>query len=575
MFGVKKLRPDWQLKTYAIPISRIDIGDEFWNEAQIFKDAWNEIAAAYRTFDEQITALETELVLLKKEKLDYVDTNLSLKAIRAERRKKTFETAKSQSPKVFNSDLENLRIAVKSAINLAYKQNGTLRFKKGIQAVNFSKRYNAGGVKFKELLTELDSRSEKLLRRPLALRVGALRKSRRSLGKTLLHGHFLVGKSRVPVKFTGVWSYSFFPLAAVVKKATLVGKFSALRKWQWSLNLVIEEPPAKIERKIPMPIAGLDLGYRRFTDYIRFGFIVDSAGNKFELRLPLGNMLSGYLKRTAKFLAEKGVEKEYIKSLEDYFDWDAAQGSSLEEAKIQLTSLSKFAAEKEIEMSEKWREIFNDFSKIQNRGILKLKEIFVEILAAKDEIDKAERDLLKQTIGIIDTWQKKDFFYKTEKEHFRRKFLGRRKLLYRQTVKWLASNYSQIVCKEKLNLGAIATKAKKSSRLMAAALKDSNKFRHWAGLYQLKLFINERSSKLPNWLRAATSVYAPPVCGECGANDISNPAKLLFVCPNGHQQDKDEKTARHFLEQTANEICNGNLSVVIPPHLQENIVRID
>ena len=70
MFGVERLRPDWQIKNYVIPISRIEIGDEFWQEARILKDSWNEIVAAYRSFDEQISALEAEFAEAKKEKLD-------------------------------------------------------------------------------------------------------------------------------------------------------------------------------------------------------------------------------------------------------------------------------------------------------------------------------------------------------------------------------------------------------------------------------------------------------------------------------------------------------------------------
>lgn len=58
MFGVEKLRPDWTVKTYVIPVSRIGASDEFWAEARTLKNAWNETVAAYRAFDGQIIPLE-------------------------------------------------------------------------------------------------------------------------------------------------------------------------------------------------------------------------------------------------------------------------------------------------------------------------------------------------------------------------------------------------------------------------------------------------------------------------------------------------------------------------------------
>lgn len=39
LLGVKKLRPDWKIKTYVIPISRIETNDEFWMEARTLKNA--------------------------------------------------------------------------------------------------------------------------------------------------------------------------------------------------------------------------------------------------------------------------------------------------------------------------------------------------------------------------------------------------------------------------------------------------------------------------------------------------------------------------------------------------------
>ncbi|MGI8468859.1 MAG: hypothetical protein ACR2N3_10430 [Pyrinomonadaceae bacterium] len=536
---------------------------------------WNEIVAAYRAFDEQVTTLETELARLRKERLDDRKVKNALSQIRAERKKTTLATWKAQSPKVLYNDLENLRMAAESAMGLAYKNNGTLHFKKGIQTVNFSKRFKSGGVKFAELLTELDSRNEKLRRKPLAMRVGVKRESNRSRNKTPLHGHYLVGKSRLSVNFTGVWRCPFFPEAGFVKKVTLVGKISRLKNWQWRLILTVEEPPPKIIPDPSLPVAALDLGYRRFPDYIRFGFVVDSAGNKFELRLPDGNMISAYLKNTIKFLAKKGVEKQYIADLKDYFVWDAAQGAKLEEAKKQLKELSDAAKKHGIEMPEKWREIFTGLVKMRNRGLHNLKKVSSEILeAANAATEEGAKDLLKQIIEIVGKWEEKDIYFETEKEHFRRKFTGRRKLLFRQTVKWLASNYSELIWKEDLKLWEMATKAKKTSRITNAALKESNKFRQWVSLHQLRLFIKEQSAKTPDWLRAGTpaDTQSMLICDECDAEIISDSSELMLTCANGHQRDRDERAAAELLEGAVTEILSS--AVTVPPYLKDYIVCV-
>lgn len=322
-----------------------------------------------------------------------------------------------------------------------------------------------------------------------------------------------------------------------------------------------------------MPIAALDLGYRRFPDYIRFGFIVDSLGNKFELRLPHGNMMSSYLRDTIKFLAKKGVEKQYIKDLNDFFVWDSVQGTSLEETKTQLKKISELTKKQAVEMPEAWKGGFLGFVKMRNRGLIKLKKISNEILDEGAETNENVQDTLRQTIEIIEKWQAKNSYFETEKEHFRRKFLGRRKLLFRSLVKWLVEHYAQLIWEEDLKLSVIAAKSKKSSRVTDAALKESNKYRQWTGLYQLRLFIKEQAAKTPAWLQPNQTAYSSYFCDECGASTVSDPAKLILTCANGHEKDQDERAAINMLK-TANRTSAQNSPVIVPPYLKDFIVKM-
>lgn len=306
MLQVKRLRPDWNVKTYVVPISRLDTNEEFWAEARKLKDAWNEAVATYRSWDTQALALQEKLVQLNKAKLDVDAVKTELKTLGGDRKTKTREILKTYSSKLFTNDLESLYIAAESAMDLAFRKGGTLHFKTGILSVNFTKRFKSGGAAFDDLFTDLAPESQSLRRKPLIFRAAPRRESRRSQNKTLLHCRYLVGKSRIPIEFTGLWSYPAFEGKVFVKRAILVGKWSAARVWRWRLILNIEEPPVKIPPAAPLsPSAAIDLGYRRFAEYIRYGFVVDTGGNKFELRLPTGNMISAYLKNTIRFLQKK------------------------------------------------------------------------------------------------------------------------------------------------------------------------------------------------------------------------------------------------------------------------------
>lgn len=258
--------------------------------------------------------------------------------------------------------------------------------------------------------------------------------------------------------------------------------------------------------------------------------------------------------------------------MNDFFVWDSVQGTSLEETKTQLKKISELAKKQAIEMPEVWRNGFLGFVKMRNRGLIKLKKISFEILDEGAETTEAVQNTLSQTIEIIEKWQAKDNYFEIEKEHFRRKFLGRRKLLFRQVVKWLVSNYAQLIWEEDLKLSVIAAKSKKSSRVTDAALKESNKYRQWTGLYQLRLFIKEQAAKTPAWLQPNQTAYSSYFCDECGASTVSDPAKLILTCANGHEKDQDERAAINMLK-TANGTSAQNASVIVPPYLKDFIVK--
>lgn len=88
--------------------------------------------------------------------------------------------------------------------------------------------------------------------------------------------------------------------------------------------------------------------------------------------------------------------------MQDFSAWCSAQDLCLEETKKRLKTLSDRAKEQEVEMPDEWREVFAGFTKIRNRGLLKLKNIAAEILSGANEIPETAHNLLRQTIETID-----------------------------------------------------------------------------------------------------------------------------------------------------------------------------
>ena len=455
----------------------------------------------------------------------------------------------------------------------SFRKKGTLHFKGGLESVNFTKRFKRGGIRFDDLFTDLDPEDRKLRRKPLIFRAEAKRESKRSQNKTLVYAWYFVGKARIPVKFTGVWSYPPFENEVFVKRAILVGKRSAADVWYWRLILNIEEPRVTNPPNQLSPAAAIDLGYRRFPEYIRFGFVADTAGNRFELRLPTGNMVSAYLKKTISFLQKKGVEKAYVKDLNEYSQWDVQQATDLQQTKNELDRLSAISKSNEIEMPSYWADAFSSLEKMRSRGLLGLRNKFVEILDSASLPDPKPQKTLRTFIEIVDRWHIKDLYVETEKEHFRRKFFGRRRLLYRQTVKWLADNYSELYWKENLKLEKLATKTKQASRATQPALRESSKYRHWTSLHLFRLFVKETSSTRPGWLKPGSAQDDwPPTCDRCGAAITSDPSDLMLSCARGHTRDRDERAASRLLPHQPPQPSAPPIS--IPLHLKESIVPI-
>ena len=572
-FKIEKLRPTWNTKNYLLPVSSITLPDGFWNEARVAKNAWNEVVAAYRSFDEEITALQAAYSEIKAVKGDLTEAKAVLSLTSKNRKEATLAACKTQSQVLFNNDYENLQQSLQTGLSQAFRTRGTLHFKRGIETVNFCKRYGAGGVSFENLFTETDTRESG--RSAFILRRGEKWESNKSRYRQPVFGKILVGKSRVPVSFCALWTYPHDLEGAFIKKVSLIGRMDRLRKWTWQILITAESEPVREVFAENRPAAAIDLGYRKFEDYIRFGYLADTTGRKFELRLPHTGFENSDLRRTLKMQAKFAdwKEKNYIKSLEDFFVWDATQGTAFQETKNKIKALYEQAVKSNDEPLDEWKKSFTGFVKMRNTGLNKILRATAAALASLQLGDEVTL-LLNRITVLIEVQRELDNYYEKEKEFFRRKFAGRRDIMFRQVTKWLAQTYEHLVWEADLKLSDLATQGKKASRVTDAPLKEAAKFRQWTGLYKLRQFFSETDNDHDKqWLLAGETAYTTTTCDECGEISSKNGAELVLVCPNGHAKDQDDRASTNLLQKTVGSEKQQHF-IEVPKHLAKYIVSI-
>lgn len=572
-FKIEKLRPDWKTKNYVLPVTSITLPDEFWNEARISKNAWNEVVAAYRSFDEEIAGLQASYSEIKAAKGDLSEAKQALSNASKIRKETAIEMCKTQSAMLFNNDYENLQQSLQTGLSQAFRTRGTLHFKRGVENINFCKRYGAGGVSFGDLFTESDTREKS--RSAFTLRRAVKWESNKSRNRQPVFGRILVGKSRVPVNFHAVWSYPHDLEGAFVKKVALIGRIDRLRKWSWQILITAEREPVREVFSENRPAAAIDLGYRKFEDYIRFGYLADTTGRRFELRLPHTNFENADLRRTLKLQAKYAdwKEKNYIKSLEDFFVWDSAQGTAFQETKNKIKAIYEQAVKLEDVSLDEWKKSFAGFVKMRNTGLHKILRATAVALEAGQTEDQAVA-LLNEIRELIEKQRELDNYYEKEKEFFRGKFAGRRDIMFRQVTRWLAQNYEHLVWEADLKLSDLATQGKKASLVTDAPIKAAAKFRQWTGLYKFRQFLSETDGDLDKqWLLAGEAAYSTTTCDECGEVSRKNGAELILVCPNGHAKDQDDRAATNLLHKTVGGEPHRH-SIEVPKHLTKYIVPI-
>jgi len=455
----------------------------------------------------------------------------------------------------------------------AAKAGAELRKQFRLDRINIPHRFTGGGLPIEKFLTQ-GARAERV-KFIMPEQTAYRDKSREALRERFSTGVFGLGSN----SFTfDVCVDRQFPPGSIVKQVFWVGDFLASRRrsqidalsinwqrqiqagkttiaevherfprsaldsrWHWSLQVVLEIPPVPKPAHLtpdPRPIAGLDLGWRLMAEgsYLRIGYIADSNGKCFELRLPIT-----YRNQDVK---SHRLTPENIYAYHTWLDLialDEKIGNAIQSVKDQT-------------YEQVPAQYHAGWVKMRQGGLLRMIRDFEETGFTSPAYER------------LKVWQREYEKWATIRTSLWERLKARQDWWYRNLAAWLTKRYQAIVWEGDLSLKEMAEE--KHSLVTEAALKHANKYRGWAALSRLRLYLQQAAEK--NWCEIvdAPAANSTLTCWQCGALMTRDGGLLLIKCPNGHEHDQDRNSGEIFLQygrDALNYTGNGIGHVHTPP----------
>ena len=363
------------------------------------------------------------------------------------------------------------------------------------------------------------------------------------------------------------------PPQAKIKTAILTGKFRR-RRWEYYLVLTVDEPFAVSDRAATEKIgAGLDLGWRKFEGYIRFGMIADTDGNLFELRLPDDPGKKQSYRRLERLLAKHGAaERQYPQTWQDIEDWQTRSDAHIERVKEVLRGVP-------LPSTETIKPLLGHLGRKRKSGLLRLLRELESLAEAPFKEESAAG--IRQAVELLTDWRDAHLAREDEIGYARDRLLNYRNHHYRVLANWLRDTYAEIACRGDLHLRLLAEQAAHASLLEehGAVRKNSAKYRVRVGLSELLVRLKQKQGTGENWLLPKAGIHPSITCLVCGAVCEKSP-KLRVVCAAGHEQDQDVQAAINLRNALSGDDA-GDAAVArtarlkIPENLRRIVVRFD
>ena len=605
----KKIMP---IKNYKFHlIIHGELPEIFWEQQREMNSLWNAMIELRQSFLEDVKSLYDKKIKITPEELRRLQKSVReyLEGLPEKRLDSVFGKGKEHLPydllrethlkklrwQMFDDSINNLqrsaewkarlapdaREAVitrfRTASAAAAKTGATVRFKRTgfVDRVNFYHRFSGGGMDTEKLFT---TRSKKIALDKVDEKYYADNASRTRRAR-YSNGYFGIWRSDVPLPI-GVLFHRELPKGKI-KTIQLAGKYNDIRKrWSWSFVAAVQTADEIPELIAYKPAAALDLNWRKMEEeYLRIGFVKDTAGNRFEIRLPLIDRPNGRtrsritsINRARAFdnLPPLDIKDVFITNYYDLAEWQEKLDWLKDALKDKLKNM--FSELPEDARRGEMKSFLTHYSRIGRRGLLKLE---YQLLEAEKTDD---REIIGNALVLLAEWREKDHTRRSRINYAQNYFTNKKKKIYENIALWLKRSFSHLVWEGDLSLKEMAEAAPKISlNSDQVAIKKGNKYRQFAGLYVLRSKISEHDETFAsgdNWLIGVSGHNTTARCKICGQL-CEKTAQRIIVCPKGHLADQDDQAASNMLEEIDGDGFIYNTAaceIPVPEHLQKYII---
>ena len=623
-----KLRPDWSVKNYCFRAWVDEAQTAVWDHARALNQAWNQITLIDREQEsaavelgQETDRINTEINQLKIESglaSSIISLEKRLEQLNAEQFKRLGERDKAvrqqlrQAAELGDQDREALAASFQTARGNARQRAGAIHLRMSLEKIRFVNRYSSGGSQVTHLLNSLNrlrTNVKPRLKVPGASHrtVAWIKVSAERSGKIFAAGVMRVGAARAQVHFQ-VLFHRLPPAAGFIKSIALIARRSAAHGWIWHLMLTVELPPQREPGVVlsapPLPVAAIDFGWRRINDYLRIAVIVDAHGHSYELRLPLADGENRKLRKLREYWQRQNKNLyDTPLSHQELWDWQAKFNAKTEAVKTVLRQQSE-AGSFTGELNDYLKQ---HLARMRDGGLKKVLRLLRTDLAAANAASRATiqhdnddstavtvapnmvaaepsngnaetfdsttdeipaSQILRSIEALLAGWLGEKTEAARRAALFRERWQRRRNTIYRQTVKWLAANFSRLAADTDFNLARTAQAIAGASLKTDAALVRSGKYRTVAALSYLIKFLNEQ----PDFLiprRLAESRR----CWLCEGEIVGDRRLVAVECVNSHRIDQDQAACFELLKQlpVGIEHSAAGAAAIVPAHLKKYI----
>lgn len=560
--------PEYQQKDFPA-----DIKEAIFREARLMNDLWNRLVELRKFTFEQYSLIYEEEIEKSGHSSERKLSAPELRKISPDFQTRTRDLWQNYEQEIKNIDSDpevRARVAwevredvfkrFETTHKMALKVGGEIKFRSGfIQQFHFPHRFTGGGL---EPASIYQNRTKRLFIEAVAEEFYADNKYRNRLNR-VTSGWFGMGlRNSLRIPFRIVLERPI-PPEAKIKTANLIGRFKN-QNWEYYLVFTVDEPVTDSGNgEKPKAVAGLDLGWRKFENYIRFGVLADSNGNLFEFRLPQNPGKKQSLRRLEKMLARHGKPAPKLpQTWQDIEDWQGQNGLAIQRVKQLLSQLS-------LPRTEALEPFIANLVKVGKSGLLRLLRA-LEPIATEQEPD------VLTALDILQKWREEYFSREKAINYTRDRLINNRNYSYQLLANWLRKNYRELALATDLPLQQIAEKAARVSTLEegGAALKNSSKYRVQVSLSELLKWIKQKQSGGETWLKPKKSANISTTCRICGGL-CKETAKLTITCANGHREDKDVQAAVNLRNELGSKLPVSGKPIIIPDKLKDIIVRLE